>query len=96
MQITLPVRRIVKEEHRHMDFPRWMEFATNGEKISAIKALRDIARSDSQGVQLSLVQSKRIVEHFMECISTTSTRTVPEDGDEVRRPQAFSLDRCQY
>lgn len=50
--------------------PEWMKFAAKGEKINAIKSLRDMAGVDYEARLVSLMQSKAIVENFMAGLKT--------------------------
>jgi len=64
--------KVVTEDF-HFDMPTWMELALAGDRIGAIKALKDVTKRvvtlDSTGNKetrsVGLLDAKMIVEHFM-------------------------------
>jgi hypothetical protein len=69
---TMTAERTVKQERRIVRLPVWMEFALEGKKISAIKALRETGGGDQGGTEcIRLIHAKRIVEEFMSNIEDT-------------------------
>ena len=67
-------RQMVSTVETTVLFPEWILLALNGEKINAIKAIREVAGPDQEARSLSLTQSKRIVEDFMNGISSTAVK----------------------
>lgn len=51
---SIPVRKL----------PPWMRLVLEGKKIDAIKAIRGEAGEDVDGIYISLLQGKRIMEDF--------------------------------
>ena len=67
MQISLGVREVKME--RILAAPLWIQYAIKGEKINAIKALREVAGKNVDGRFIGLKQAKDIVENFMGSIT---------------------------
>lgn len=57
---TVTVQRTVE-----FAVPKWIEYAMKGQKINAIKELREYAARDGAQNMLSLGHAKRIVEGFV-------------------------------
>lgn len=56
--------------------PLWLELALKGEKINAIKALRDFVGPDNNGQSLNLKTSKDIVESVLFNIRVFSSKNL--------------------
>lgn len=52
--------------------PQWMQYAFAGQKINAIRSLRDLTRRDRDGSLLDLGQCKDIVETICNSLKTTT------------------------
>lgn len=76
MQHTFTVTR-TRELH---GCPDWVQYALEGQKINAIKSLREVAIQPGHGTyndrkgEMGLLEAKRIVEDFMKHIVETETR----------------------
>lgn len=71
MQFTIKQERVVTVATTTFRPPEWVRLALDGQKINAIKSLRDdIARRDQNGQLLGLAQAKDIVESITANIST--------------------------
>jgi hypothetical protein len=64
MKIEIDTVKQITTRH-YINLPEWIVFACNGQKISAIKSLRELARKDHDNNNLSLTQAKVIVESIM-------------------------------
>ena len=68
---------VVTRTERTLTLPQWMQMAIKGQKISAIRELRENSElytkyapyASPRERYMSLVHAKKIVEHFMEHIS---------------------------
>lgn len=68
---------VVTRTERTLTLPKWMQLAIEGQKLAAIKMLRDDAGlytkyapyASRQERYMALTHAKNIVEHFMEHIS---------------------------
>lgn len=74
---TVTMTDVVSVERKTtVTFPLWMQYALKGQKINAIKELRTLGSYkntvDGQNNNLSLGGAKRIVEDFINGISTTT------------------------
>lgn len=52
---------------RTVVLPEWMALAVRGERIEAIKTLREAAGLDVAGNKISLGQAKRLVDQVTDC-----------------------------
>lgn len=67
--MSIKIGEKVKTVSIYFDMPAWMQLAFEGQKISAIKELRDNVAGFGgyySDCKLSLVQAKNIVENFLD------------------------------
>lgn len=71
MTFIVKQERVVTIATTTFDPPVWMQYAFKGEKINAIKSLRnDFVRTDTDGHKLSFVMAKDIVDSVCAGLST--------------------------